>query len=284
MTIAILLGIVIGAVLGLTGAGGGMLAVPALVAGLGLSMQQAAPISLIAVSLAAAVGAIDGLRKRLLRWRGAVLMASAGAPFTWVGAQLATQLPQAWLQLLFALAMIAAALRMLRQSSPGKAQEHQAHAGQWGQTIFANQAQDANSQAVQVNSSTGRFVWTWRTAFFLSAIGICSGLLTGLLGVGGGFVMVPLLRRYSNVSMHGIVATSLAVIALVGLVGVGGSLARGIHLPLTTTLLFTLGCAGGMLGGRALAKHLSANAVQQSFAWLLLVIALAMVWRAISTI
>lgn len=262
MSTALVLGILIGAILGLTGAGGGMLAVPALVAGLDLSMQQAAPISLIAVSFSAAIGAWHGFQHRLLRLRGALLMAAAGAPFTWVGVMLAQHISQSLLQTLFALAMLAAAIRMLQTSTTGNTQENDA------------------SRIAKVCETTGRFNWNWPTALLLAGIGSICGLLTGLLGVGGGFIMVPLLRRFSNVSMHGVVATSLAVIAMIGGVGVVTSLAHGTQIPLMITLWFAGSCVVGMLAGRKLSQQLSASMVQRGFAVLLLLIALAMLWRA----
>ncbi|MBI3230398.1 MAG: sulfite exporter TauE/SafE family protein [Burkholderiales bacterium] len=268
MSIALLLGICIGAILGLTGAGGGMLAVPALVTAMGWSMQQAAPVALIAVSLSATLGAWDGYRKRLLRWRGALLMAASGAPMTWLGAKLAAHLSQPMLQGLFAIAMSAAAVRMLQQSVPWRQAEAEAQIG----------------RIATVCEVTGRFQWNWPTAFLLMAIGALTGTLTGLLGVGGGFVMVPLLRRFSNVSMHGIVATSLSVIALVGLAGVVSSVARGIHLPLIPTAAFAAACMVGMLLGRRLAQHLSSSAVQRGFAVLLLLIAARIAWQVMPSL
>ncbi len=265
MSIALLLGIFIGAILGLTGAGGGLLAVPALVQSFGWSMQQAGAVALIAVSISAGLGAWDGYRKRIVRWRGALLMSGVGIPMTWLGAQLAAQTSQANLQLMFALAMLVAAIRMFKQSLPGATLENE---GQLG-------------QIATVCEITGRFQWTLQTTLILAAIGGFTGMLTGLLGVGGGFIMVPLLRRFSNVSMHAIVATSLLVIALVGMSGVLGSLARGIDLPLLPTAMFTASCVAGMFLGRKLAQHLSASAVQRGFAALLTLIAAWMLWRVL---
>ncbi len=258
MSAALILGILIGAILGLTGAGGALLAVPALVFSFGWSMQQAGSVALIAVAISASIGAWDGYRKRILRLRGALLMALAGMPMTWVGAHLAGLTSQANLQAMFALAMLAAALRMVKQSMVGDSTEE----------ILPSNA------IATVCKETGRFQWTWQTALILSAIGGFTGLLTGLLGVGGGFIMVPLLRRFSNVSMHAIVTTSLLVIAIVGMTGVVGSVARGVELPLLPTAMFTASCIGGMYLGRKLSQHLSARAVQRSFAALLVVIAL----------
>ncbi|OXH84034.1 hypothetical protein CA830_32870, partial [Burkholderia multivorans] len=60
----------------------------------------------------------------------------------------------------------------------------------------------------RVNPDTGRLVWSWPVGLALASTGAVTGLMTGLLGVGGGFVIVPMLRKFTNVSMHGIVATS----------------------------------------------------------------------------
>jgi uncharacterized membrane protein YfcA len=76
--ITIILGTVVGFVLALTGAGGGMLSIPLLVYGLHLSVQQAAPVGLMAVGFAAALGSITGLRKGIVRYRAAVLMGISG--------------------------------------------------------------------------------------------------------------------------------------------------------------------------------------------------------------
>ena len=79
--------------------------------------------------------------------------------------------------------------------------------------------------------------------------------MTGLLGVGGGFVIVPMLRRFTNVSMQGIVATSLHVIALVGLTGVVSALIHGASLPPGLTASFTAATACGMPVGRHCASR-----------------------------
>lgn len=76
------LGLVIGAILALTGAGGGILAVPLLVFGLGLSMVEAAPVGLLAVGLAASVGALLGLRQGIVRYRAAGFVAGIGILLT----------------------------------------------------------------------------------------------------------------------------------------------------------------------------------------------------------
>jgi uncharacterized membrane protein YfcA len=85
MALALVLGVLVGLTMGLTGAGGGILAVPTLVVGLRWTMHQATPVALMAVALGAAVGAIEGLYQRLVRYRAAALMALAGIPATALG-------------------------------------------------------------------------------------------------------------------------------------------------------------------------------------------------------
>ena len=189
MEISLLLGVAIGIVLGLTGAGGGILAVPALVNGMGWSMQQAAPVALIAVAVGAAVGAIDGLRKGLVRYKAAIVMVLCGLPLTKLGISVAQTLPQQWLLGLFAGLILVVVIRLILQtmgSGPG--------------------AGDDRALA-KIDPATGRFRWTWRSGILFAGFGAVTGFMTGLLGVGGGFVIVPVMRRYTNATMHGIVAT-----------------------------------------------------------------------------
>ncbi|MFI7962281.1 TSUP family transporter, partial [Acinetobacter baumannii] len=83
----------------------------------------------------------------------------------------------------------------------------------------------------QVNPSTGRFIWNFKTGGVLASIGIIAGLLTGMLGVGGGFVIVPALRKVTNLDMHSIVATSLMIIFLISGMSIVMHIAEGFHYP-----------------------------------------------------
>jgi len=253
MAISLILGILIGAVLGLTGAGGGILAVPALVFGMGWTMQQAAPVALIAVAAGAAIGAFEGLRRKLVRYKAALLMAAVGMTITPFGFRVAQLMPQRWLSAGFALVMLVVAVRLIRKGSAGE-----------------------NEQAQKVgciNPDTGRFSWNAPTAALLAGIGAVTGFMTGLLGVGGGFVIVPMLRRFTDVTMHGIVATSLLVIAIVGSSGVLTALLHGALVSPQVSALFAAATIVGMVTGRALARHLSERHVQAGFAVILVLVA-----------
>jgi uncharacterized protein len=265
MLTSLILGALVGAVLGLTGAGGGILAVPALVVGMGWPIQQASPVALIAVAGSAAIGAVEAFRRGLVRYRAALLMAITGMPVTSLGANLAHKLPQRLLIELFAGVMLLVALRLLAQAS----------------------GRDTSEQTMsplcvgRVNPRTGRLAWTWATGAALAGTGALTGLMTGLLGVGGGFVIVPILRKLTNLSMHGIVATSLMVVALVGSSGVISAMEAGVSPPFMLTLLFSLTTVLGMIVGRFASRHLSARHVQIGFAGVLVCVSLGMVAKAL---
>jgi uncharacterized membrane protein YfcA len=263
VTLVIVLGVFIGAIMGLTGAGGGILAVPVLVAGMHWTMQQAAPVALIAVAAGAAVGAVDGFRHRLVRYKAAILMAICGVPVTRVGQQWAHVLPQFVLLGGFALLMLVVSWRFYKQS----------------QHIQSSVDEDALRLAF-INDQTGKFVWTPVAATVLAAIGMLTGLMTGLLGVGGGFLIVPLMRRFTHLAVPGIVATSLFVITLVGSGGVVNALLAGAELPTVETSSFVAAMISGMLIGRRVSRKLAPWQVQRGFAILLACVSIYMLGKA----
>jgi uncharacterized membrane protein YfcA len=115
MLMALGLGSVIGAAMALSGAGGGILAVPLLMFGLGLNLAQAAPVGLLAVGMAACLGAFLGLRAGLLRYRAALLMATGGVLLAPVGIRLASRVDNRWLSVVFAFLLFFVAWRTFRQ-------------------------------------------------------------------------------------------------------------------------------------------------------------------------
>ncbi|MES2036812.1 MAG: sulfite exporter TauE/SafE family protein [Pseudomonadota bacterium] len=259
-----LIGALVGLIMGLTGAGGGILAVPALVYTQGFSMQQAMPMALLAVSSAAMIGAIEGLVRKLVRYRAAILMAVAGSLPTLLGVQVAQRMSQQWLMLVFAMILGVVAVRLIVQlRSPDCDDEKRA-------------------AMARINSSTGRFEWSFKTGAVIACIGAVSGFMTGLLGVGGGFVIVPMLRHYTNASMHVAVATSLLVVSIVGSMGVGSALLSGAHLPVMLSAMFVATTVGGMLLARRIVLQLPAQKVQMIFVAVLVCVAASLVYRAIA--
>ncbi|VEB39653.1 Sulfite exporter TauE/SafE [Chromobacterium violaceum] len=126
------------------------------------------------------------------------------------------------------------------------------------------QARAGDGALCRVRPETGRLAWTPASIAALAGVGALTGLLTGLLGVGGGFVIVPALRRLSDLGMHAIVSTSLLVIALVG----GGSALaaywHGAHPPVLPALAFVAAALAGMAAGRWLIRRLAQRQVARA--------------------
>lgn len=261
------LGLVVGLILALTGAGGGILAVPLLVFGVHMGVAEAGPIGLLAVGMAAALGAVLGLRVGTVRYRAALLIAAAGMLLSPIGLWLARLVDDRWLSVLFGLTLLFVAFKTFRQASTGRFPE----------TSAARRAQPCSR-----NADTGRFVWTSKCALALALSGSIAGLLSGLLGVGGGFVMVPALQRYTDLAMQSIVATSLAVIALVSVAGVASSTLAGT-MDWGVALPFSAGALAGMMGGRTVAGRLAGPQLQLGFAAVSAIVAFGMVAKSLAS-
>ena len=251
---AFALGAIVGLLLALTGAGGGILAVPLLVFALHLGLAEAAPIGLLAVGLAAAMAATLGLRDGIVRYRAALLMGGLAMVLAPLGVAAAQRVPNAPLTIAFAAVLALAAWRMWRRAQQALHPHVDAH---------ANAARAA--LPCVLDARDGRLVWTRPCAQALAFTGVVAGLLSGLLGVGGGFVIVPALTRFTELSARSIVATSLAVIALASVGGVSaaawkGTIAWEIALP------FAVGSVLASLLARVIAKHVAGPRLQQAFA------------------
>jgi uncharacterized membrane protein YfcA len=108
--------------------------------------------------------------------------------------------------------------------------------------------------------------------------GAGAGFLSGLLGVGGGFVLVPTLLAFTDLPMKAVVATTMGVLALVSAGVVLNAGAAG-QVPWAIAWPFAAGAVAGLLVGRLFADRLSGPRLQQGFALLSLAIALAMLIR-----
>ncbi|HEV8690497.1 MAG TPA: sulfite exporter TauE/SafE family protein [Ideonella sp.] len=262
---ALLLGALVGLTLALTGAGGGILAVPLLVFSLRLGVAQSAPVALLAVGLAAAVGAAMGLREGRVRYRAAMVIGGAGMLLAPLGVWLAQRLPNAPLTLAFALVLAWSARGMYLRSRAAE-----------GVSVAPRPA----APLCVRDPSTGRFIWTRPCAMALASTGMVSGVLSGLLGVGGGFVIVPALTRFSDLAADSIVATSLAVIALVSVSGVASAAAHG-SVPWPVALPFAAGAMLALVAGRQIARRVSGPRLQRGFAGLSALVSLLLLARGL---
>jgi uncharacterized membrane protein YfcA len=259
--IAAPLGVAVGIVLGLTGAGGAILSVPLLTLVLHMSIVEAAPIGLFAVAVSAGVGAALSLRRRILRYKAASLMAAAGAIASPLGIWAAYQIPNRPLAAAFSLLLVWIGVNTWRQSRKSPAE------------LAAERAQ--NPPPCRLNPATGKLRWTMPCARALAGSGLMAGFLSGLLGVGGGFIIIPSLRKYTDLEMSWVVATSMGVLTLISALGV---VVAAMHAPINlhTGLPFIGGAVVGMLGGRYYSERLAGPSLQKAFAVLALGVAIAM--------
>ena len=259
------LGIVVGVLIGLTGAGGGILSVPLLVFAFHMSIAEAGPIALCAITLSASVGALIGLKEKVLRYKAAMFMAGFGVLLSPAGLWLAQRAPNTPLLLLFSGILIYVAVRMYIQAS---------------QTISGTTPPIIKSPPCQLDLSIGKLIWTVPCARALMFAGVCAGFLSGLLGVGGGFIIVPSLKKFTDLSMKAIVATSLGVLAIVSAGGATISLASGT-LNMAIAGPFSIGALIGLLFGKILEKYISGPRVQQIFSIFTFLVALSLIYKGL---
>ena len=107
-----------------------------------------------------------------------------------------------------------------------------------------------------------------------------AGFLSGLLGVGGGFVIVPALKRYTDLPIQSIVATSLGVLAIISGGGTIFSIMSG-NFDYLIAAPFALGALGGLLIGRAFGKKISGPRLQQIFAVLTFGVAISLMFKGL---
>ncbi len=274
LDVGALLGVLVGLVLGLTGAGGSVFAVPLLIFGLGWTITQATPVALIAVCTAATFGTLVAWNASYVRYRAAMVMALAGCLTAPLGLRLANRLDESWLTAAFAAVLIVVALRLIAQARASPAETQVVRA------TVAGDGKPARGPLCRANQATGRLVWTGRCALVIAGIGAATGFLSGMLGVGGGFVIVPALRAATVLSMHSAVATSLMTIALTSAGTVIASTAMGRSLPWIVALPFVAGSLAGMLAGRRMAPRIAGPRLQQRFALVMICAAAMMIFRA----
>ncbi len=246
-----------------------MIAVPLLIFAFGLPLIEAAPIALLAACAAASFGTVLAWDVKLIRYRAATLMAAAGIVTTWLGIEVAGMLGESALLLAFSCLLIVIAARMIQQAYQQRSSGTQT-------------AMEHHDDALcQLNPSTGRLIWTAKTISLFSAVGALNGMLSGMLGVGGGFLIVPVLRAMTPLTIHAAIATSLMTSALTSAVSAGMHIASAGGIDLHVAVPFVAGALAGMALGRRLAPRIAGPALQTGFAATMLACAAVMAARAL---
>ena len=274
IVMSIALGLFVGFVLAVTGAGGAILSLPLLVFFLGIKMIDAAPISLMAIMLSAGVAAGLGLKSGIVRYKAATLLATFGVLCAPLGVYVAHQLPERALAILFSIVLLTVSWQSFQKFQMTRLLV---------ENDYDNQSDDDEEKAeptCAVNPATSKLFWTASCTKRLILTGSFSGFLSGLLGVGGGFIIVPTLHSISNLETKMIVATSLAVVALVSMASAlsyagNGQILWGIALPFITATL------AGMLVGRSLQSKIPSHISVLIFGILSLAIAAVMLAKVV---
>jgi uncharacterized membrane protein YfcA len=263
-TLSLIFGAVVGLSLGLTGGGGAIFAVPLLVYGLSIDPRQAVGISLAAVGMTSLVGFFGRWKAGQVEVATGLMFAIAGMIGAPVGSWLSGLIPESLLLTLFALLMLVVAARMwVKAGSPN------------AEVTCATD--EANGPTCR-RDAAGDLRLTSPCALLLGVVGVLSGVLSGLFGVGGGFVIVPALVLFSGMAIHRAVGTSLLVITLVSASGVASHLWAGRDIPMDTTLFFVAGGVLGMFVGIRASRYLSGPALQKVFAVAIVAVAIFVIF------
>ena len=265
MILSLLFGLIVGFALGLTGGGGSVFAVPLLVYGLGVPAHEAVVVSLAAVGATAFGGGLARWRDGQAEYRIAVIFGLSGIVGAPLGAWLNPKLPETALLASFALLMLAVALRMWRQATRRPEETRIVRAG-------ADPGDDSAGPACRYDPS-GQLQFTSRCAVRLALTGSATGLLSGLFGVGGGFLIVPALVLVASLPMRRAVATSLWVIAIISMIGLLSHILAGHRLNVGITISFVLGGLGGMALGIAVGRRIVGPILQKLFAGMIVAVA-----------
>ena len=258
------LGFLIGLSLGALGGGGSILAVPLLVYGAGQDPRLATASSLVLVGIAALIGLRPHFRAGRVRVAIGLAFGAAGIPGSLLGTALNRRLDPDALLVAFAALIVVAAWRMVT-GCPTCTAVGEAEALQSG-------GNDDDDTAANFDL---------RRPVAVAAAGLGVGFLTGLFGVGGGFVIVPALTLLLRLTMPVAIGTSLLVIAVNAAVGLLGRLGT-TTIEWSVTLPFAVAAIAGVLTGARVADRIDAQRSLRAFAALLIAVALYTAFDGVS--
>ncbi len=263
------LGFLIGVSLGALGGGGSILAVPVLVFVAGQTAAAATTTSLVVVGVASLIGAYGHWQAGRVRVTQGLMFGFVGIAGSVAGSALNRRLDGDVLLLAFAGLILVAAWRIV-VGCPSCTRSGEANA--------ISRGEPGNTTVM-----TRRRMMTPVRAAKLGAAGTAVGFLTGLFGVGGGFVIVPALALVLEFPMGVAIGTSLLVIAVNAAVALAARAGAG-SIDWSTTLVFTAAAVAGVGAGSWIADRLEPEVMQRAFAGLLVALALYTGARALLTI
>ena len=237
LILVLALSVVIGLSLGVLGGGGSILTVPILVYVAGFDAKEAIAASLFVVGVTSAVSVLSHARGGRVMWRTGLIFGAAGMAGAFVGGLLGGHIPGQILLIAFAIMMVATSVAMLR----------------------GRKKKSDGDGPVKHELPLGRVLLD----------GAVVGLVTGLVGAGGGFLVVPALALLGGLPMSVAVGTSLVVIAMKSFAGLAGYLTT-VQLDWGVTLGVTAAAIIGTLAGSKLAGRIPEAALRKAFGWFVL--------------
>ncbi len=248
----IILAVFIGISLGLIGGGGSVLAVPVLVYVMGVAPKPAIAMTLFIVGFVSIIGAIPHWKQGNINFRTAFIFGAATMLGAFVGAKIATLplITGSFQMILFAVVVFVAAIFMIKKGS---------------QPVKKNSPQELDISLYP--QPICKYCWLW-----MITEGLGVGLLTGLVGVGGGFAIVPALVLLGNTPMREAIGTSLVIIIFNSGAGFIGYLG---HVPLNWNLMisFTIAASLGIIGGAYFSRFVKPKQLQRGFGYFLIAVA-----------
>jgi uncharacterized protein len=243
LAIGLVLALAVGVSLGLFGGGGSTLTVPVLHYVFSIGAHDAIAMSLVVVTLTSLAALIPHARAGTVQWRSGLILGSTSMVSAFAGARLGAAIPGAVLVIAFAALMfVVGTVMLVRRSRPV----------------------DHAASPPRVDR--------------MLATGVGVGLLTGVLGAGGGFIIVPALALVGGLAIREAVATSLLVIAMNSLAALAGTAAHAsFHLGVLVPVA-AIAMAGSILGMR-LGRRFSAHHLQRGFGTFIVIVGAAILLR-----
>lgn len=260
--LSLVCGTLVGFSLGLTGGGGSIFAVPLLYYVIGMGFRSSVFVSLGVVGMTSLYGTLLQAREGNVVWRAGAVLGIGGILSSGFGSRLGSYLSEELSLLLFASLMIVIGLSMMRGP--------------------ATSSDILLPWIACKESAHGRFRFSVPCACKLLVAGGATGILSGVFGVGGGFLLVPALILVPRLPFHKATGTSLVAIAIISAAAMAYNVRTATEVPLALSSFFLIGALLGMTGGSYVKSRLPHKALRLIFGVVVILTALVIYVRVLA--